>query len=285
MANARLLNSVLSNYFGLGNQTKIDKTKSYDFYKVRYNYFSGDLLLRKRFHSLAELNFGGSWYQYWNHYSDNKEKILGQPALAGLDSASIYSRKSYMGGKISIVIHNINSDLLPTRGVFWNTELTSLFGTNENSRQITKLTSDMTVYSSFSDPTNLVTVLRFGYGHIFNKNYEYFQAFDLGADNYLRGFRKNRFSGGSVLYQSTELRLTLFESNSYIVPGKVGLLMFNDVGRVFVKDETSHKWHDSYGGGLYYSPYNFAIVSATIAFSNEGNLFNFSIGSKFNITF
>jgi Calcineurin-like phosphoesterase len=285
VANADLFNSVLNNYFGSGNETKKDKNNSYNFYNVRYNYLSGDLLLRKRFHSLAELNFGTSWYHYWNHFSDNEGKILAQPALEGLDSASIYSAKTYLGGKISIVIHNTNSDLLPTRGVFWNTEFTSLFGTNKNSRQITKITSDMALYSSFSDPTRFVTVLRFGYGHIFSENYEYFQALDLGADNYLRGFRKNRFSGRSVLYQSTELRFKLFESNSYIVPGAVGLLAFNDVGRVWAQDKPSHKWHDSYGGGLYYSPYNFAIVSATIAFSNEGNLLNFSIGSKFNITF
>jgi hypothetical protein len=241
--------------------------------------------MRKRFHNLAELKFGTSWYHYWNNYSDNNGKILAQPALAGLDSASIYSDKSYLGGKISIVIHNINSDLLPTRGVFWNTQFTSLFGMNKNSRQITKITSDMALYSSFSDPTRLVTVLRFGYGHIFSENYEYFQALDLGDNNYLRGFRKNRFSGKSVLYQSTELRYKLFESKSYIVPGAVGLLAFNEVGKVWVKNETSRKWHDSYGGGFYYSPYNFAIVSATIAFSEEGNLFNFSIGTKFNITF
>ncbi|MEP6951522.1 MAG: metallophosphoesterase [Ginsengibacter sp.] len=285
VANGNLFNSVLNNYFGSGNNTKIDKTKGYNFYKVRYNYLSGDLMLRKRFHNLAEFNFGTSYYHYWNHYSDNKGKILGQPAFAGLDSASIYSDKSYWGGKASIVIHNINSDLLPTRGIFWNTEFTSLFGTNENSRQITKITSDMTLYSSLADPTRLVSVLRFGYGHIFSENYEYFQALDLGADNYLRGFRKNRFTGKTVAYQSTELRFKLFESKSYIVPGAVGLLAFNDVGRVWAKDENSRKWHDSYGGGFYYSPYNFAIVSATIAFSDEGNIFNFSIGTKFNITF
>jgi hypothetical protein len=285
VANGALFNSVLNNYFGLGNETKKDRNKRYDFYRVRYNYLSGDLMLRKRFHNLAELSFGASYYKYWNHYNDNRGKILAQPSLVGLDSANIYSDKSYAGVKISIVIHNVNSDLLPTRGVFWNTEFTSLFGTNKNSRQITKITSDMAVYASLTDPTRLVAVLRFGAGHIFSENYEYFQALNLGENNYLRGFRKNRFSGKSVLYQSTELRFKLFDSKSYIVPGAVGLLAFNDVGKVWVKNETSRKWHDSFGGGLYYSPYNFAIVSGTIAFSNEGNLFNFSIGTKFNITF
>ncbi len=285
VANGELYNSVLNNFFGFGNETKKEDGKKFNFYRVRYNYFSTDVMLRKRFHNLAELSFGPSYYHYWNHYDDNKGKILAQPSLAGLDSSGIYSNKSYAGAKVSVVIHNVNNDLLPTRGVFWTTEFSSLFALNGNSRQITKIVSDMQVYASFTDPTRLVVVLRFGGGHIFSENYEYFEALNLGSNNYLRGFRKNRFSGKSMLYQSTELRYKLFESKSYIVPGAVGLLAFNDVGKVSVKDERSHKWHDSFGGGLYYSPYNFAIVSATIAFSNEGNLFNFSIGTKFNITF
>ena len=285
IANGALFNTALNNYFGLGNQTTIDKSKNYNFYKVRYSYLSGDLLLRKRFHHLAELIFGPSYYHYWNHFQDNNGKILSQPALVGLDSSDIYTDKSYAGGKISIIIHNINSDLLPTRGVYWNTEFSSLFGINNDSRQITKVTTDMTVYASFKDPTRLVTVLRLGYGHIFSENYEYFEALDLGENNYLRGFRKNRFSGKSLFYESTEFRYKLFDSKSYIIPGAVGLIAFNDLGRVWIPNEISHKWHDSFGGGLYYSPYNFAIVSGTVAFSKEGNFFNFSIGTKFNITF
>ena len=97
---------------------------------MRYNYLSGDLLFRKRFQKLAELNVGASYYHYWNHYYDNNGKILSQPAFAGLDSSDIYSDKTYAGPKISIIIHNTNNDLLPTRGVYWTTELTSLFGIN-----------------------------------------------------------------------------------------------------------------------------------------------------------
>ena len=106
----------------MGNQTTIDKSKNYSFYKVRYSYLSGDLLLRKRFHHLAELIFGPSYYHYWNHFQDNNGKILSQPALVRLDSSDIYTNKSYVGGKISIIIHNINSDLLTKRGVYCNTE-------------------------------------------------------------------------------------------------------------------------------------------------------------------
>ena len=87
------------------------------------------------------------------------------------------------------------------------------------------------------------------------------------------------------MYQTTELRVKLFESKSYVLPGAVGLIGFNEVGRVWMHGETSHKRHDDFGGGIYYSPYNFALVSATIAHSPEENLFNVSIGTKFNINF
>ncbi|HEY8660319.1 MAG TPA: BamA/TamA family outer membrane protein, partial [Hanamia sp.] len=283
---AEFFNPVLNNFYGLGNLSKNDKNHPLRFYHARYKYVQGEVLLRKKyFNNLLQFYIGPSYYHYWIKYNDNKDKILGQPSLAGLDSANIYKGKSYLGGKFAIVINNLNSEIMPTRGVIWNTELSSMFGTNNNSNQITKFTSDLTVYASLRDPAKLVAVLHFGGGHIFNTDYDYFQAFTLGANNYLRGYRKNRFSGQSILYQTTELRLKLFESKSYIAPGAVGLIGFYEVGRVWVKNESTHKWHNDIGGGFYYSPYNFAIISATIAHSPEDNLFNFSLGTKFNITF
>ena len=285
LANGQLYNTVLNNFYGIGNETKKDINKNASFYNVRYSSFSWEMLLRKRLHDLVEFNIGPSFYHYWNKYSANEGKILAQPGFAGFDSASIFSKKTYLGAKVALVIHNVNRDLLPTRGMLWNTELSSLFGINNNSRQITKITSDFLLHSSLNDPTRLVAVLRFGYGHIFDKNYEYFQALTLGSNNYLRGYRKDRFAGRSILYNSIELRYKVFDSKSYLVPGSVGLMAFNDLGRVYDKHETSRKWHDGFGGGLYYSPYNFAIVSATIAFSGEGSFYNFSMGTKFNITY
>ena len=140
-------------------------------------------------------------------------------------------------------------------------------------------------FVSLNNPAGMVAVVRLGGGHIFNKNFEYFQALNLGANNFLRGFRKNRFSGSSLAYTSLELRIKLFTSKWYILPGDFGLIGFNDLGRVWLKNESSGRWHNAFGGGLYYVPFNMMIVSATMGFSREENLFNFSIGTKLNITF
>jgi hemolysin activation/secretion protein len=125
-----------------------------------------------------------------------------------------------------------------------------------------------------------------GGGHIFSKNFEYFQALTLGSQNYLRGFRKNRFAGSSTMYGSVELRFKLTDIKSYILPGAFGIIGFNDIGRVWLKNESSGRWHDAYGGGIYFIPYQLFIMSATIGFSKEEkNLFNFSVGTKLNLSF
>jgi hypothetical protein len=283
--NTEFVNPTLNNFFGLGNETVKNPNVGLEYYRVRYKYARAELLFRQKPFTILSIAAGPAWYHYWNRYEDNKERILGTPGMVGLDSANVYSNKSYLGGKFSILLNNVNSDLLPTRGVYWNTELTALAGIKSTSKPLTQLTSDLTLYSSLASLEKLVTVLKVGGGHIYSKNYEYFQALNLGANNVLRGFRKNRFAGSGLAYGSLELRAELFKSKSYYFPGPVGLIGFAETGRVWAKNEESKKWHDTFGGGIYYAPFNAAIISGTIGFSPEERIFNFSIGSKFNITF
>ncbi|MGK2860570.1 MAG: BamA/TamA family outer membrane protein, partial [Chitinophagaceae bacterium] len=283
--NAQINNPVLNNFFGFGNGTLLDKSKHVSFYRVRYKFAEADFLVRKRY--FGKLNFlaGPSVFHYWNKYRNNDEYILGKPSLAGLDSASVYGTKTYAGIKAIAELDNLNNDLFPTRGIRWVNKLTMMRPLNNNSRAINKLESDMIIYASLKIPAKVIGVIKMGAGHIFNDNIEYFQALSLGQNNVLRGFRKNRFSGTSMAYGSLELRIKLFESKSYIFPGQVGLIAFNDIGRVWYSDNKSKRWHNVFGGGFYYTPFNLVILSATMGYSKEENVFNFSLGSKFNITF
>jgi hypothetical protein len=281
--NAQYVHPTFNNFFGIGNETKPALNR--EFNRVRYNYIQAEALIRKRLFSIVHLSFGPKFYHYWARPDDNVGKILGSLGTIGLDSARVYSTKTYVGGVGSLLINNLNNDLLPTRGIYWNTELNALHGAGARSNNLSSITSDLTLYSSLRDPAKLVAVIKAGVGKIYSKNYEYFQALNLGQNNFLRGFRKNRFSGTGVIYGSFELRYELFKSKSYLLPGAFGLVGFQDVGRVWVTDQDSKKWHHSYGGGIYFSPYNLVIVSATLAVSDEERLFNFSIGSKFNLTF
>jgi hypothetical protein len=283
--NAELGKPTLNNFFGLGNATKVSTGKEVIFYRVRYNYLYADALLRRRLGNVLQVYAGPQFYNYWNHLEDNKNKILNAPSLVGLDSLNVYQKKTYAGGKFGILVNNVNSEFMPTRGINWNTQFSAYGGLNNNSRPLTTLTSDMTVYSSLTDPARVVSVLKLGGGHIFSKNYEYFQALNLGQNNFLRGFRKNRFAGTSLAYGSLTLLVKLFDTKSYILPGSVGVIGFDDVGRVWSDNQSSKTWHNSVGGGIYYSPFNMVLISAAMGVSEEETLFNISIGTKFNLTF
>ncbi len=285
LINAEFVNPTLNNFFGFGNETPRDASKPVEFYRVRYKYVQTDLLVRKRMNDFLDISIGPSYYHYWNKYEDNKTRILANPAVIGSDSASVYATKDYLGGKLKMDINFVNNELLPTRGIQWYSELSSMYGLNNRSKNLTRITTDMTVYASLSEARKLMGILRVGGGHIFSKHFEYFQALNLGANNYVRGFRKDRFSGSGLLYSSFEVRVKLFKSEFYILPGDVGVIGFYDVGKIWMKGQDSRKWHQSYGGGLYYSPFNIVIVSATVGVSDEDNLLNFSLGTKFRLTF
>ena len=284
---AEIVDPVLNNFFGIGNQTKLLPDVPISFYYVRYRYVSADVLMRKMYFGKVGLYFGPTFFRYWNEYADNSDKVLGYLTQNNiLDSTSTFSKKLYVGGKMILDLNNVNSELFPTRGVRWINELSFQGGTTNQSKSITKLSSDMSVYASLSSPARTVAVLRLGGGHIFNKDFEYFQALNLGANNFLRGFRKNRFSGRSLAYGSLEIRQKLFTSKWYVIPGDFGLVGFGDIGRVwYPSDAPNNVWHAAYGGGVYYVPFNMVIISGTFGYSKEEQLFNFSVGTKFNITF
>jgi len=279
-----LVNPTLYNFYGLGNKTKI-YPHDISFYRTRYNVAEAELLFRRRFYERLHIMVGPKVFHYWFTPKDNSGRILEEPSGVGLDSSSVYDTKTYVGGKVAVNFNNLNNELFPTRGVQWNTEFVSMAGVTKKTQDITTVTSDMSVYASVSEAANLIMVARFGGGHIFSRHYEYFQALNLGANNVLRGFRKTRFSGSSMAYNSLEARIKLVDVKSYLLPGTLGLVVFNDVGRVWIKNESSTKWHDALGGGFYFIPFKLVLISATIAFSKEERLFNFSVGTKLNLTF
>ncbi|WP_276133169.1 BamA/TamA family outer membrane protein [Polluticoccus soli] len=278
-------NPALFNFFGLGNETEKQSGKDMFYYRTRFKYISADVLGSIHATKTLTITAGPGAYHYWNTQDDNLGKIIENPEVVGLDSSNIYTIKTYLGGRISLTLNNITDKIFPTNGVDWTTELQHLQGISEHSNPFTVLRSDLTLYKGWLKNDRLVSLIRFGGGHILSNNFEYFQALNLGANNYLRGFRKNRFSGRSLAYNSIELRYKLADIHSYILPGAVGVIGFNDIGRVWLQNEQSHKWHHSYGGGLYYLPFNLLIIGATVGVSTEETLFNISLGTKLNLIF
>jgi|CXWL01.1.fsa_nt_gi predicted MPP superfamily phosphohydrolase len=278
-------NPALRNFTGFGNNPRVDEQRNFNYYITRYRSLELEMLLRKRYFEKVNLMIGPYFYHYNNKYGDNAGRVLGNFHQLNLDSNDIFSNKTYAGGKLAFSVDNRNKEFFPTRGIYWYNELTGVTGVTKGSDDYIKFSSDMTIYLSLREPAKLVAILKMGGGHIFSKQYEYFQALTLGANNSLNGFRKNRYAGTSSFYSSLELKVKLFDVNSFILPGPFGITGFYDAGRVWLKGEQSKKWHGAYGAGFYYMPFNLFAITATTGFSEGEKMLNFTLGTKINLTY
>jgi hypothetical protein len=288
LINANFFNPALRNFTGFGNRPFIDKSRNFNYYITRFRAFEAEILFRKRFFEKMHLMMGPHYFHYSNKFRDNVGKVLGNYHQLGLDSMDIFSKKNYAGAKLGVLIDNRNKEFFPTRGMHWYTELSAVTGISKGSGNLFKYTSDMVLYASLSEPARLVAIIKFGGGHIFNKNYEFFQALTLGANtslNGLNGFRKQMYSGHSLIYHSVELKIKLFDINSFILPGPFGISTFYDVGRVWHRGESSRTWHTAYGGGLYFMPFNLFSFNASAGFSDGIKRISLNLSTKINLSY
>ncbi len=256
---------------GFGNKTEIPHPSS--FYKVEQNHFvfapafefrGGEYkedMPRVGMESLRSkltIDFGPIIKYSNTPLSSNKEKFIGS-----LDH-SLYGTGSFgqVGAQGEVVYDTRNSPGYPTHGVrvrvagaiypgVWNVE--STFGS---------IDGEASTYLTARIPTNPTLALRAGSKKVWGTFPFYESAFlggsgfvgsGISSDN-LRGFRKNRFAGGTSLYGNSELRLVLTKIK-LLVSGELGLFGAADAGQVIYDEDLDNagKWHTSIGGGFWLS--------------------------------
>ena len=111
--------------------------------------------------------------------------------------------------------------------------------------------------------------------------YEFYHAATLGGNNSLRGFRNERFNGKTAFYQSTDLRVGIAELTTSFIPLRLGVSAGFDYGRVWVPNEDSEQWHNSYGGSVFLN--GFKALTANLGYyrSTESDRVLFTLGWKF----
>jgi len=172
------------------------------------------------------------------------------------------------GARLSFKIDTKNSQVIPTRGIESSIYGQSLMGLNKVSNSTSQVGGNFSVYTDFISKKHVVLAAGFGVSHIFG-NYEIEQAQNLGLMENLRGYRITRFAGRTRAYNNTELRVNFGELNALLFRAPFGLLVFNDIGRVWADDEKSNSWHDGYGGGLWIAPLKRIVIVGSMTFSNE----------------
>ncbi|MFT5217272.1 MAG: hypothetical protein ACI83H_002409 [Glaciecola sp.] len=127
----------------------------------------------------------------------------------------------------------------------------------------------------------LVLATKFAAHFNIGDDFEFYQAATLGANNGLRGYRNERFTGKSSFVQSTDLRLNLRKVKTGILPLNIGIYAGVDYGRVWVDGEDSDRWNNSIGGGLFFNGADMIIGNISAFNSEDGLRLAFKLGFGF----
>ncbi len=260
----------VNNFFGLGNDSEFDDDLPLRFYRTRFREWlvEPSLLFPLGAHGDFKL---GSHYRSIEVQRSN-DRFIGDFANNGLDETNIFEGKHYAGGSIGIHFDNSDDPVMAKRGVTFNTDFTYSAGLDsDDSFNSAQWNSDVTFRISLSPFDRTILATRAGYQKSFG-DFEFFQASMLDGFNTLRGYRRFRFRGESSFYHQVDLRIALFEWQNYFLPSKVGLILFNDIGRIWLDGEDSDTLHHGYGGGLYITPFGRIALNLLVAKSEEGLL-------------
>lgn len=260
----------VTNFFGLGNRTVFNKENpdGEQYYRTRYDIVNAALLLRKQLQSWMRINYGPAAQYFHLEQQKNLGHYVTNSSAYILDTTNLYRAKMLAGVQAFIDIDSRNNQVLPTRGLVLNGGVKTLFGLNKYTNNITRLQSDLRIFMSVFSKPRLVLGIRVGAAHNIG-TFDIPQAAYLSGVDNLRGYRRNRFGGRTMFYNSAELRFRVADFTTYLFPGSFGLLAFHDVGRVWMDNAPSRAWHNGYGGGVWLAPVRRFVVTASLAHSKE----------------
>jgi hypothetical protein len=100
--------------------------------------------------------------------------------------------------------------------------------------------------------------------------YPLHEAAFLGGDQ-VRGLAPQRYAGDAAAYANSELRLLLRHRDGTIL-ARLGVFGLVDAGRVFLKGESSDRWHAGFGGGFWLSIFDPAYTASMAVAQSEGHV-------------
>ncbi len=269
-----------SDFFGVGNNTTFVNSgvQKIEYYRNVYTYLNVDASLKRKYGKWAAS--AGLALQYYNgDDDDNASKYLNVYNQQNPDE-KVFNAQAYAGLIGQVVLDTRDKGTMAHDGILWSTTLTGTKEVNSSYHTYGQIKSEFSFYINPDKDSVLVFANRTGAGTTFG-HAAFFQLLALGGAQNLRGFYDRRFAGKTEAYDNFEIRLKLFDFASYILPGTLGLVGFNDVGRVWQPGQSSNQWHDGYGGGFYFLPAQLILIQGVVGFSKEGFYPYISAGFRF----
>lgn len=271
----------MRNFFGIGNNTAFpnEGNRKIKFYRTRFDYTTAEVRIRHPFTPHLSLLYGLRGQYYTAGADDNTNNTLALFNQSQPEEA-VFGYKFFAGPTAGIVYDSRNNDVMPTTGKHLVLNIYGQQQLNGSHNNFVQAVVDAAHFYALNKDSTIVLANRIGGGTTIGQPY-FFQLLYLGGTTNLRGYRNYRFAGKSYAFHNVELRIKLFDFVSYLLPGTVGITLFNDVGRVWQPGESSARWHNGYGGGIYIQPAGITLIQVQAGHSTEGWLPYVRIGFRF----
>jgi hypothetical protein len=263
------------NFFGFGNETQnLDDILDLDYNRVRLGTFtiSPSLVWRGQLGSIAK---AGVSYEAIE-VEETENRFINSYFL---DSGG-ETQKKFIGLHAEYSYSNSDNEAFPTMGMSTSLEVGYKTEVDDGANFgyiIPSLSFDYKLIPS----GKLVLATKWKAHFNVGDDFEFYQGATLGGLDGLRGFRNQRFTGKKSYYQNTDIRLSLGQKRTGILPAALGIYAGFDYGRVWLTNETSNTWHTSYGGGFFYDAANIATLRAAVFNSVDGIRLTFGLGFGF----
>ncbi len=189
----------VNNFFGLGNETVYNKNNKINYYRVRFENWGTNVLLKYVPNTHTTLFFGPEFASIEAERTPGR--FIEQYAETdGADRSRLFDRKQYGGLRLRFDIDTRDNERMPASGVHWRTESTLYRGLNSSARSLSLIQSDLAFYWSVRLPARLTFATRFGGGINFSE-YEFFSGQRPGRAYQLTWLPPDPFFGQKQLLQ------------------------------------------------------------------------------------
>ncbi|WP_264538336.1 hypothetical protein [Flavobacterium sp. N1736] len=260
-----------NNFFGYGNETiNEDQTlgKDYNRARTRQTNLSAGLEYRK-------FKIKGLFESY--EIEEMDDRYFNSTNFA----PSVFEHQNYLGAEASLLYKNRDAEDFPTQGLYAETKAGWKFNTANSDNNFGYILAKLGLTDKLVSSGNLVFQTTVEGRVIFGDNYNFYHASSLGGNHGLRGYRNERFSGKSSLYDSSNLILKITSFKTGLLPVDFGIYGGFDFGRVWIEDDPSRKWHTSQGGGIWFGGLNTLSLQAAYFNSAEGNILFIGLNFKY----
>jgi predicted phosphohydrolase len=265
------------NYFGQGNETvNTDDDTGMNYNRVKLQVFrmAPSFFTESRNGSRVDLQAVFESIEVDGTHG----RFVDQP---GAIPAYLYEHRQYTGVNAKYSFENYDNTSLPALGMSfsllggWKTSV------NDHSVNFSYAEAALGIIHKLTADNTLVFSTQFNSRVLFSNNYEFYQGAVLGGDNDLRGYRRERFTGKSSFYNSNDIRYTIGNWRNSFIPVKYGVFGGYDYGRVWLQDDTSKKWHQSAGGGIFINGVDAVTARLSYFSGDDGGRFAAALGFSF----